>query len=200
MDLKSFSGVEIKSESARQIEAVFRRHGIPDTDNEYTTAASFRDGQVCVISPWSHAVWESGVQGLPVGKGSIHNTLDGSATIFRGAFFPTDAGIAHFETLKHLGDSEFSFGFTCRRQPSELNGKSTTLLTDINCLEVSPCLRGAMGPGLTSLVSARSAPSPRITTSEDAMREAKELGYRWHDDQNIAQLAAKADRILRGEN
>jgi hypothetical protein len=177
MDLKAFAGVEIKGDgSKREIEAIFRVHNVPDLDGETTTPASFTDGAPVWLSGWGHQVWESG--SMPCGKGVLRNSP--TETRFIGRYFDTPAGRENFDTLKEMGDSDWSFGFTCRRRGGELNGKDTVYLDSVTVYECSPVLRGAMGPGMTSLVSARSAGRPPGTLRADDLLLVKELAATYH--------------------
>lgn len=141
MHSKSLSGVEIKSESKGEVEAVFSTFGVLDHDLEVTDPAAFTNGAECLISAYNHQTWQGA---MPVGKGRIEVGPQGA--VLKGQFFMnTTHGRDAFETVKEVGDlQEWSYGFDVDDEgKTEVEGKSYRLLKKLKVYEVSPVMRGA---------------------------------------------------------
>lgn len=141
MHSKSLTGVEIKSESKGEVEALFSTFGVVDHDGEITDPGAFENGAKCLISAYNHQSWTGA---MPVGKGIIEVGPEGAR--MKGQFFMnTSHGRDAFETVKEIGDlQEWSYGFDVADEgKTEIEGKSYRLLKKLKVYEVSPVLRGA---------------------------------------------------------
>lgn len=143
MELKSLShGVEIKSASKGEVEAVFSTFNVIDHDGDVTFPGAFEDGAEVVISGYKHAVWSGA---LPVGTGRIRTTK--SEAILQGRFLlDTTAGRDHFEVVKAMGArQEWSYGYDVLNPPETgmFDGRKANFLRKLKVHEVSPVFQGA---------------------------------------------------------
>jgi phage head maturation protease len=141
MRSKSLSGIEIKSDSKGEVEAVFSTFGVLDHDQEVTDPGAFTNGAECLISAYNHQTWQGA---MPVGKGRIE--VGATGAVLKGQFFMnTTQGRDAFETVKEVGDlQEWSYGFDVEDEgKTDVEGKSYRLLKKLKVFEVSPVMRGA---------------------------------------------------------
>jgi hypothetical protein len=186
LERKRSANLEWKAAQAGAFRAVFSTFGVVDKDGDVTLKSAIPDGKEIPISAYMHTSWEGS---LPVGKGVI--SADEHGAYVDGQFFlDTPQGKAHYETLKALGFSEWSYGFEVKSAVTksaalaEFPGASR-ILTDLDIFEVSPVLRGAGED--TRLVDIKSA-------TADPVRLLRELvAAEQKDGRAIA--AARRERI-----
>lgn len=141
MHSKALSGVEIKSESQGEVEALFSTFGVKDHDGDVTDPGAFENGAKCLISAYNHQSWQGA---MPVGKGVIEVGAGGAR--LKGQFFmDTSHGRDAFQTVKAIGDlQEWSYGFdVLSAGETEVDGAKCRLLKSLKVYEVSPVMRGA---------------------------------------------------------
>jgi hypothetical protein len=143
METKSaFSGIEVKSASRGEVEAVFSTFNVIDKDGDVTFPGAFTDGEEVVISQYGHEVWKGG---LPVGLGRIRPTQ--TEAILQGQFFMnTTEGRNHFEVVRAMGPrQEWSYGFDVLHPPESgtFRGRKANFLKKLKVHEVSPVFKGA---------------------------------------------------------
>lgn len=143
MQLKSLSGVEVKSASRGEVEAVFSTFNVIDKDGDVTFPGAFTDGAEVALSPWQHAVWTG--KALPIGEGTIKTTS--REAIFQGRFFiNTMAGRETFELVKARGPKqEWSYDVNVLHPPETVmfQGRKANALRKLHVNEVSPVWQGA---------------------------------------------------------
>lgn len=143
------SGVEIKSASKGEVEAVFSTFNVIDKDGDVTFPGAFTEGEEVVISTYGHEVWKGG---LPVGRGRIRTTRN--EAVLQGQFFMnTTQGRDHFEVVKAMGNKqEWSYGFDVLHAPESgsFAGRKANFLKKLKVHEVSPVFIGA-GVGTRTL-------------------------------------------------
>lgn len=140
-EIKTLSGVEIKSESEGRVLARFATYDEIDHHNDVTYKGAFEDGAPIVVSSYNHTSWGGS---LPVGKGTIREGK-GYAYADLQFFLNTQAGRDTFETVKNLGPlQQWSYGFDVLEDGrDEIEGKSVRTLKKVKVHEVSPVLVGA---------------------------------------------------------
>lgn len=140
--LKSLSGVEIKSVDRGEVEAVFSTFNVIDKDGDVTFPGAFTEGEQVVISGWKHSLWSGA---MPVGTGTIRTTRN--EAVLQGQFFmDTAAGREHFGVVKGLGArQEWSYGFDVLHKPETVSfgGRKANALRKLKVHEVSPVWEGA---------------------------------------------------------
>lgn len=134
------SGIQIKSASLGEVEAVFATMGLWDKDNDFTTRGAFGVQDNIPLEGWNHNY------SLPVGTGRIFER--GNDAVFAGRFFmQTQSGRDHFEVVKEMaaaGRSEWSYSFTVLDSNSATNGgRPGKILKRLEVFGVSPVTRGA---------------------------------------------------------
>lgn len=145
MEIKTYRGdLEVKQEGDQGlVENEFATLDVIDKDGDVTLLGAFGDQRVR-LAAWNHGSWMAGLNGLPVGKGAIHE--EGDKAIFEGEFFmDTPHGLAHFNTVKGLGDlQEWSYSFNILDSgEGEFEGQQVRFLKRMEVIEVAPVLQGA---------------------------------------------------------
>jgi hypothetical protein len=174
METKSaLSGVEIKSASKGEVEAVFATYNVIDKDGDVTFPGAHTDGEEVVISKYGHEVWKGG---LPVGKGRIRTTRN--EAILQGQFFMnTTEGRNHFEVVKAMGPrQEWSYGFDTLHAPESgiFAGRKANFLKKLKTYEVSPVFQGA---GIGTRTLAVKALTDNGFTTEEAVLAVSATEY-----------------------
>ena len=140
---KALIAVEVKDADKGIVTAKFAELDVKDHDGDIIESGAFGDQKVRVSS-FGHASW---FDGLPVGKGTIHEKGN-DAIADLGFFMDTQIGREHFGVIKGLGDlGEWSFGFDIKEQatPDEDQRQKgvVRILKKLIVHEVSPVLKGA---------------------------------------------------------
>lgn len=143
METKSqLSGVEIKSASRGEVEAVFSTFNVIDKDGDVTFPGAFTEGAELAISGYGHSIWKGD---MPVGRGRIRTTR--TEAVLQGQFFMnTTAGRDTFEVVKAVGGSqEWSYGFDVLHRPEAgvFAGRKANFLKKLKVHEASPVFQGA---------------------------------------------------------
>lgn len=109
----------------------------PDAQMDITEPGAFTEGQEVPVGSFNHE------GGLPVGKGRIH--ADDREALIEGAFFlNTEGGRETYETLKAMGNVEWSYVFDVLDSgPGEWQGQTIRRLRRLDVWSVDPVLRGA---------------------------------------------------------
>jgi hypothetical protein len=145
----SLSGVEVKSASKGEVEAVFSTFNVIDKDGDVTFPGAFTEGEEIAISGYGHSIWKGD---MPVGRGVIRTTRN--EAILQGQFFMnTTAGRDTFETVKEMGArQEWSYGFDVLHAPESgmFAGRKANFLRRLKTHEASPVFIGA-GVGTRTL-------------------------------------------------
>jgi hypothetical protein len=130
--------LELKSGDPGSFLARFASIGPPpDHDGDITEPGAFKQGEKVVIGSWDHE------GGLPVGEGTIH--ADDKQALVDGRFFlNTERGREHYETLKALGNVEWSYVFEILESaPGTWQDRRVRFLRQLDVWSVDPVLRGA---------------------------------------------------------
>ena len=141
---KALSGVKITSETQGRVTAVFAKLNVKDHDGDVTVKGAFTDGEEVRISTFNHGSWKSGMDALPVGKGTIK--VVGDEAILDAEFFlETAGGRDTFEVVKQMADlQEWSYGYdVLDADRGEFKGERVRFLKSLKVTEVSPVLLGA---------------------------------------------------------
>ncbi len=138
----SLSGLQVKSASKGEVEAVFSTFNVIDKDGDVTLPGAFTEGQEVAISGYGHSIWKGD---MPVGRGRIRTTR--SEAILEGQFFMnTTAGRDTFEVVKAVGaGQEWSYGFDVLHAPESgmFAGRKANFLKKLKVHEASPVFQGA---------------------------------------------------------
>lgn len=138
----ALSGVEIKSETRGEVEAVFSTFNVIDKDGDVTFPGAFTDGEEIAISGYGHSIWKGD---MPVGTGRIRTTR--TEAILQGQFFMnTTAGRDTFEVVKAMGPrQQWSYGFDVLHVPETgmFQGRKANFLKKLKVHEGSPVFQGA---------------------------------------------------------
>jgi hypothetical protein len=122
----------------RRLVARIARLNVVDHDPDVVMSGSVGSQDV-VLSAWQH---DSMRDRLPVGKGTVSE--EGDALILRGHYFDTAAGRATYETVKAMGQTEWSWGYNAlRSHPGTKDGVRVRFLDALDVFEASAVLRGA---------------------------------------------------------
>ena len=136
--------------------------GVVDAHNDVFDAGSVGNQEV-LISWWNHAVHN---QALPVGKGLLKEQGDG--VFLYGKYFSTGTAQELRDTLKEMGDTEWSVGYRALEisTPDDNKDKAWHVLK-ADVFEVSPVLRGAQpGTHTISQKADETAPTPASNQPE----------------------------------
>ncbi|MFI1486921.1 hypothetical protein [Streptomyces sp. NPDC020747] len=201
-----FAGLEIKSASKGEIEAVFVTLNCVDRDGDVTERNAFESGALVRISDWNRSSWGSAP---PVGRGRIFEVAN--EVILRGQFFvQTQHGRDAFETVKGLGElAEFSYGFDVvdslpapRNSPYGVGHKRT--LRTLRVHEVSPVLKAAgIGTRVLATKSAGTGLAPYQMAIVEQAHESllrdqfEEAKVRFDAEMRCAELVALKDGWVR---
>lgn len=164
METKSaLSGVEIKSASRGEVEAVFSTFNVVDKDGDVTFPGAFTEGEEVAISGYGHSIWKGD---MPVGRAKIRTTR--TEAILQGHFFMnTTAGRDTFEVVKAVGPrQEWSYGFDVLHAPETgtFGGRKANFLKKLKVHEGSPVFQGA---GInTRTLTVKSLVNSGLTTEE----------------------------------
>jgi hypothetical protein len=199
MDRKQFAAtnVTIKNEDSGEVEAVFARIGVLDSDGDILVSGAIKNGQAVAIGAWGHASWQSAP---PVGRGVVSE--EHGRGILRGRFFTeTTHGRDAFRTVRALADiQEWSMGFyTLNSGPGVYQGQRGNLLRLVDIAEVSPVLRGAQPATETLAIKDETVDHTALEAIERdfRIREARSRGGRestagvilqWEHDALMARL------------
>jgi hypothetical protein len=138
----TLSGVEIRSASKGEVEAVFSTFNVIDKDGDVTFPGAFTEGEQIAISGYGHSIWKGD---MPVGAARIRTTR--TEAILQGQFFMnTTAGRDTFEVVKAMGaQQEWSYGFDVLHTPERgmFGGRKANFLKKLKVHEGSPVFQGA---------------------------------------------------------
>jgi hypothetical protein len=152
MDIKSFTGLEVKDADRGLVSAVFSTFGVVDHDNDIIEAGAVKDGTPIRVSAYGHTSW-GGI--LPVGKGIVH--ADGEKAWADMEFFlETSHGRDTFLTVKGMGElQEWSYSLhNLTYDFIEIDGEQVRRIKSLDIHEVSPVLMAAsIGTHTTSVKS-----------------------------------------------
>lgn len=198
MDDKAIVSVEIKSDARREVSAVIATFNRVDLDGDYTVPGAFAAGRTgdVLISSFGHDVIL--LNARPVGKGRIRES--GTEAIFEGSYFDTAAGRDAFETIKSLGNSEWSYGLKIKQsEPGTVDGQSCRVLRAVYAREVSPVVFGAAGPGNTRTLatSAKDDVAARIAANEIAQARLLARIHHAQQEQARRELLELRDTLTR---
>lgn len=156
MDVKSFTGLEVKDADKGIVSAVFSTFGVVDKDGDVIEPGAIKDGTPIRVSAYGHASWGrfGAAAELPVGKGTVH-TDDTKAWADMEFFMDTSHGADTFKTIKGMGDlQEWSYslhGILAEYEDTD-DGDRVRHIKQVDVHEVSPVLMGA-GVGTHTLAA-----------------------------------------------
>lgn len=149
LELKQFSGLEIKDADKGEVSAIVATLNVVDGDGDVILPGAVPDGTKVKMSSYGHSIDPRHGGEAPVGKGTLATV--GDKLVYTGRFFiSTDRGREAFNQTKEMGsDQEWSFGFPPSSvvrapitEPWLLKG-ARRVIQKLGALEVSPVFLGA---------------------------------------------------------
>lgn len=158
MDVKSFTGLEVKDADLGIVTATFSTFGVVDRDKDLVQPGAIKSGTPIRVSAYGHASWNSYFSNaeLPTGKGVVYAD-EQKAWADIQFFLDTDHGKNTFLTVKGMGElQEWSYSLqNIRAEYEDMEGVGRVRrIKSLDIHEVSPVLMGAsIGTQTTSVKS-----------------------------------------------